>query len=180
MASFKDTKTAECLVRAFAGESQSHMRYTLYSNIARRQGYSYIAEVFMEIADSEVEHAKIFYKKLQNNGLGDTEFKVDGFTTYLSISDETKDNLTFALSAEAGESKEIYPEYANIAEAEGYIEIAEAFRLIARVEEDHEVRFKYLLDSMTKCSYFYVNEKLYCKCSNCGFVNENIQAIEKK
>ena len=136
MKSLKGTKTAENLMKSFAGESQARTRYTYYASEARKEGYVQIQNIFMETAENEKEHAKRFFKFLNKDFCGEAiEIKAD----YPVTLGDTKTNLKAAAAGENEEWTELYPEFADIAEEEGFPEIAYVWREIAEVEERHEI-----------------------------------------
>src|SRR5690554_3360416 len=135
----KGTKTAVNLMKAFAGESQARNRYTYYASVADKEGYKQIRNIFIETAENEKEHAKRFYKFLLQ-GLGeDLPTTIDIESTFPVAQGSTLDNLKAAASGENEEWEEMYLAFADVAEEEGFKEIAEAFRAIADAEKAHEI-----------------------------------------
>jgi len=174
MSSLKGTKTAENLMKAFAGESQARNRYTFYSSVAKKEGYVQISNLFTETADNEKEHAKRFFKFLNEGGLaGETVEISAGFPVALG---DTKVNLLAAANGENEEWTILYPHFADIAEQEGFPIIATAFRKIAEVEKHHEARYKKLLSNIEENSVFKKETSILWKCQNCGYIYEGIEA----
>ena len=147
MKSLKGTKTAENLMKSFAGESQARTRYTYYASIAKKQGYVQISNIFMETAEQEKEHAKKFYKFLKE------EFKDEAIeitASYpVSLHDDTLLNLKAAASGENEEWTQLYPAFAKIAREEGFEAIAITFERISEVEKRHEARYSKLAKNIT-------------------------------
>ncbi len=160
MALSKDSKTFANLLAAFAGESQARNKYTYFASVAKKEGYEQIAAIFTESADQEKEHAKIEYRYAM--GIGDT-----------------KENLKTAVSGEHYEWTEMYKEFAEVAEQEGYEDIARFFRNVAAVEKEHEIRFQKLLDAMEAGTVFKKDEPVRWQCRNCGYVHEGPEAPER-
>ncbi|WP_291574097.1 rubrerythrin [Clostridium sp. UBA4548] len=177
MKNLKGTRTAENLLKAFAGESQARNRYTYYSSVAKKEGFNQISALFMETAEQEKEHAKRFYKflKEQMNGEG-----IEITATYpVGLSDDTKINLGYAAAGENEEWTELYPEFAKVAKEEGFPEVALAFEMIAKVEKFHEERYRKLLANIENGTVFKKDEPVMWKCGNCGFIFEGKEAPEK-
>ena len=176
MKSLKGTKTAENLMKSFAGESQARTRYTYYASEARKEGYVQIHNIFMETAENEKEHAKRFFKFLNEDLCGETvEINAD----YPVALGDTKTNLKAAAEGENEEWTELYPKFADIAEEEGFAEIAYVWREIAEVEERHEIRFKKLLENIENNKVFKKDEEVEWKCNNCGYIHRGKSAPEK-
>ena len=177
MKSLKGTKTAENLLKAFAGESQARNRYTYYASQAKKEGYVHISNLFTETADNEKEHAKRFFKFLKD----DPELNGQGIeiqAMYPVALGDTKFNLKSAAEGENEEWTELYPEFADIAEEEGFKEVAIAFRKIAEVEKHHEARYLKLLQNIEKDEVFKKDASTAWKCNNCGYVHEGTSAPE--
>lgn len=174
MKSLKGTKTAESLMKAFAGESQARNRYTYYASAAKKEGYLQIADLFEETADNEKEHAKRFFKFLNEGGLaGETVEITADFPVGLS---DTKFNLKAAASGENEEWTDLYPKFADIADEEGFPSIAVAFRKIAEVEKRHEARYLKLLSNIENNEVFKKEASVLWKCNNCGYIFEGAEA----
>ena len=175
---FKETRTAENLMKSFAGECQARMRYEYSAKTAKKEGYEQIANIFVETALNEKEHAKVFFRHLLKNGM---EAQVVNIMATFPVGwsetdDATLKNLEFAASGEKEEWTELYPMFAEIAEEEGYKEIALSWRLVAKVEKEHEKRFRKLYDNVKNLKVFTKNEKVFWKCLNCGYIHEGESA----
>ncbi|OFI06931.1 rubrerythrin-1 [Clostridium acetireducens DSM 10703] len=173
MNSLKGTKTAENLMKAFAGESQARTRYTYYSSQAKKDGYVQISNIFAETAENEKEHAKLFFKFLNKDLQGETVNVTADYPVGLS---NTKDNLKYAANGENEEWSDLYPNFAKIAEEEGFSEIARVFREVATVEKRHEARYRKLLSNIENESVFKKDSKVLWKCNNCGYIFEGKEA----
>lgn len=174
MKSLKGTKTAENLMKSFAGESQARTRYTYYSSVARKQGYVQIANIFMETAEQEKEHAKRFYKFLLNDFQGE---QIEINAAYpVAFSQETAENLKSAAAGEHEEWAHDYPEFARIAREEGFTEVAIAYERITEVENMHERRYNKLLKNLEEGKVFKKDEAVLWKCTNCGYIFEGEEA----
>ncbi len=168
----KGTKTASNLITSFAGESQATMRYRYAAKVADKEGYKQISAIFEETARNEIEHAARFYKFLKE------EFKLDAielnpeYTAFPVVFHDTLTNLQGAIDGENEECEEMYPSFADVAEEEGFDEIARAFRNIAKVEGAHRDRYQKLHDNVENGKVFEKDEKVIWKCGNCGFLYE--------
>ncbi len=154
------SKTIENLKAAFAGESQARNKYTYYAKIARKEGYLYIAKFFEETAMNEMQHAKDEFKLLKELG-------------------DTKTNLKAAIEGENYEHTSMYPEFAKIAEEEGNLEAAKLFRQISKVEEEHERRYKKLLELVESGKVYKRDNEITWKCSKCGYIHKGTEPPEK-
>ena len=154
------SKTDENLRAAFAGESQARNKYTYFAKVARKEGYLYIAKIFEETAMNEMQHAKDEFKLLK--GIGDT-----------------KTNLKAAIEGEHYGTTEMYPTFAKEAEEEGNEEAKNLFLQISKVEEEHEDRYKKLLELVEKGTVFKRDKPVKWKCSKCGYIHEGIEPPEK-
>ncbi len=175
MKSLKGTKTATNLMISFAGESQARMRYDYYASQAKKDGYVQIQNIFIETANNEKEHAKRFFKFLD---VDLREEAVEITAEYPVALGDTKLNLKEAAKGENEEHSVLYPKFADIAEEEGFEEIAYVFREIAEVEEKHEERFLKLLENIEKDRVFKRDEVVEWKCNNCGYIHEGKEAPE--
>jgi len=137
--SIKGTKTEQNLLKSFAGESQARSRYTFFASVAKKEGFEQIAGVFMETAEQEKEHAKRFFKFLEGGMVEITASYPAG------VIGTTAENLKAAAEGENEEWSDLYPEFAKVAEEEGFTAIAAVFRNIAKVEAEHEARYRTLL-----------------------------------
>ena len=174
MKSLKGTKTAENLMKSFAGECQARTRYTYYSSIAKKQGYVQISNIFMETAEQEKEHAKKFYKFLKEDFLDEM---IELTASYpVSFHEDTMANLKAAAAGENEEWTQLYPEFAKIARAEGFEAIAITFERISEVEKRHEARYNKLAKNIEEGTVFKKDEKVLWKCLNCGHIHEGEEA----
>ncbi|MFZ2829070.1 MAG: rubrerythrin family protein [Mesotoga infera] len=172
----KGTKTLENLMKAFAGESQARNRYTFYASVAKKEGYEQIAAIFTETADNEKEHAKVFFKHILEGMASELPITVHVDADYPVELRTTKENLKAAAAGENEEWTILYPEFADVAEKEGFKDVANSFRQIAKVENRHEARYLKLLDNIEKCKVFKREEKVLWKCGNCGYILEAKEA----
>jgi len=179
MKSLKGTKTAENLLKAFAGESQARNRYTFYASVADKEGFKQIKNIFIETADNEKEHAKRFYKFLLEGLQGELPAMIEINASYPVAQGTTIENLKAAADGENEEWSDLYPEFAKVAQEEGFPEIAAAFRLIGSVEKHHEERYKKLAENIANDVVFKKSEKIKWKCGNCGYIHEGTEAPEK-
>lgn len=154
------SKTEKNLQAAFAGESQARNKYTYFAKAARKEGYHYVAQIFEETADNEMQHAKDEFKLL--NGIGDTAA-----------------NLKAAIEGEHYETTEMYPTFAKEADEEGNSEAARLFRQIAKVEKEHEERYNKLLRMVENGTMFKREKSIKWKCSKCGYIHEGTEPPEK-
>jgi rubrerythrin len=174
--SFKETRTAENLMKSFAGESQARMRYVYAAKTAKKEGYEQIYNIFMETAENEKEHAKVFFKHLLKNGLEGEVINIMATYPVGWSPENTMNNLNFAANGEHEEWTDLYPMFADIAEEEGYKEIALSWRLVAKVEKEHEKRFRKLYENIKNLKVFAKDEKVFWKCLNCGYIHEGTEA----
>jgi rubrerythrin len=170
MTSIKGTKTEQNLLKAFAGESQARNRYTYFSGVAKKEGLEQIAALFEETALNEKEHAKRFFKFLEGGMVEITAMYPAG------IIGTTLENLKAAADGENEEWTLLYPEFAKIAEEEGFKEVAMAFKMIAKVEKAHEDRYRKLYNNLQDGKIFKKDGKVIWKCRNCGFLHEGTVA----
>ena len=171
------TRTLGNLMKAFAGESQARNRYTFFASIAKKEGYEQIAALFIETADNEKEHAKVFYKHIIEN-VDDLPLMVNVNADYPVELRTTLENLKAAAAGENEEWTQLYPQFADIAEEEGFREVAESFRQIAKVEKKHEIRYLKLAENVEKDQVFMKPEKTVWKCRNCGYIVKGSEAPE--
>jgi rubrerythrin len=170
--SLKGTKTEQNLLKAFAGESQARNRYEFFAGVARKEGFEQIANIFMETSLQEKEHAKRYFKFLEG---GSTEITA-GYPA--GIIGTTKQNLKAAAEGEHEEWTDLYPHFSDVAKEEGFPEVASAFKMIAKVETEHERRYLKLLQNVSEDKVFIKNGKVWWKCLNCGYVYESEKALE--
>ena len=168
MKDLKGSKTAENLMKAFAGESQARNRYTYYSSIAKKEGFVQIGNIFAETAENEKEHAKRFYKFLVAC-LNEEMVSINA--AYPVAMGDTKLNLLAAAAGENEEWSELYPQFADVADAEGYPEVAAVFRKISEVEKRHEARYRKLAANIDAGLVFKRPETQEWKCNNCGYIH---------
>lgn len=175
MKSLKGTKTAENLMKSFAGECQARTRYTYFASAALKEGYRQISNIFMETAENEKEHAKRFYKFLKDDFQGEG---IEINAAYpVELPTDTKTNLIYAAEGEHDENSNLYPTFAKIADEEGFPEIATAFRMIAKAEIAHELRYRKLAANIDQGTVFKRESKnTLWKCGNCGFIFEGAEA----
>lgn len=150
----KGSKTEANLMTAFAGESQARNKYTYYASKAKKDGYVQIAQIFEETANNEKEHAKIWFKLLHDGGIP-----------------TTVENLKDAAAGENYEWTEMYAEFAKVAKEEGFDHIASLFEMVAKIEKDHEERYKKLLENIEGGLVFSRDGDMMWICSNCGHVH---------
>ncbi|MCK4614456.1 MAG: rubrerythrin family protein [Thermoplasmata archaeon] len=167
----KETQTAKNLMAAFIGESQARNRYTMFAKIAKKEGYEQIASIFEETADHEAEHAKWNYRMLVNDlGINESEIQVEaGGPVVLK---DTAPILQSAIDGEHHENTVMYPEFADIAEKEGFPKVAARLRAIARAEWHHEQRYTKLLEQVKNNTVFRKEKKVYWVCRKCGYIHE--------
>ena len=168
--SIKGSKTEKNLLAAFAGESQARNRYTYFASAARKEGFEQIANIFMETAENEKEHAKVFFKHLEG---GDAE--ITAVYPAGAIRD-TKTNLEEAAAGENMEWTTLYSDFAKIAKDEGLLEIARSFEQIAKVEKFHESRYRKLINNIANSEVFKKKATTKWHCINCGYVIEGAEA----
>ena len=153
----KGSQTEKNLWAAFAGESQAYTKYGYYASRAKKDGFEQISALFAETAGNEKEHAKIWFKLVA--GIGDTAA-----------------NLEAAANGEHEEWTSMYPEFAKVAKEEGFTKIARLFESVAKIEKEHEERYRLLLANVEEAKVFKKDEKIIWQCRNCGYVCESPQA----
>ncbi|MGL4948462.1 MAG: rubrerythrin [Mycoplasma sp.] len=151
MNKLKGSKTWENLQTAFAGEAQAHTKYQYYAKKAQKEGLNLIASIFEETAQNEKEHAKLWFKALHDDDVP-----------------ITKQNLMDAIAGEDHESQFMYKEFAEIAEQEGFADIARLFKMVGKIETDHSKRYSELLESLESDKLFKSEEPILWICTNCG------------
>ncbi|MDD1728452.1 MAG: rubrerythrin family protein [Methanospirillum sp.] len=166
----KGSQTEKKLLAAFAGESQARTRYTFFASVAKKEGYEQISALFMETAENEKEHAKLFFKALPG---GEAEITASYPSGKIGT---TAENLKAAADGEKEEWGALYPDAATVAEKEGFPDIAHLFRAVAKVEADHEARYRRLLSQVEKGTVFSRSTEVRWKCRNCGYVHTDKQA----
>jgi rubrerythrin len=170
--SLKGTRTERNLLKAFAGESQARNRYEFFASVAKKEGYEQIAAIFMETASQEKEHAKRFFKFLEGGMVEITASYPAG------IIGTTKQNLKAAAEGEYEEWSSLYPTFAEVAKEEGFPEISVAFKMVAKVEVEHERRYLKLLQNISEDKVFKKDGKVLWQCRNCGYIYESEEALE--
>ncbi|TSA39088.1 MAG: rubrerythrin family protein [Porphyromonadaceae bacterium] len=170
--SLKGTKTEQNLLKAFAGESQARNRYEFFASVAKNEGYEQIAAIFMETSNQEKEHAKRYFKFLEGGKTEITAMYPSG------IIGTTKENLKAAAEGEHEEWSELYPHFAEVAKEEGFPEVSVAFKMITKVESEHERRYLKLLQNISEDKVFVKDGKVWWKCLNCGYVYQSEKALE--
>jgi rubrerythrin len=169
----KGSRTEKNLLAAFAGESQARTRYTFFASVAKKEGYEQISDIFSETADNEKEHAKLFFKPLKGGMVEITAAYPAGAIK------STKENLKEAAEGEKLEWGTLYPSFAEVAEEEGFKDAARIFRMIAKVENYHERRYRKLLANMEQGMVFQKDSHIKWKCRNCGYIHEGREAPER-
>jgi len=170
---FKGSTTEKNVLAAFAGESQARNRYSFFASVARKEGYEQIAGIFEDTAQNEREHAKLFFAKLKG---GEAEIAAAYPAGMLGT---TKHNVKAAADGEKMEWGTLYPAFAKAAEDEGFRDIAQLFRQVAKVEAFHEKRYTTLLENMEKNEVFKKDVPSRWHCRNCGYVSEGKAAPMK-
>ena len=155
----KGSRTEQNLLAAFAGESQARNKYTYFASVAKKEGYEQISAIFQKTADNEKEHAKMWFKALGELG-------------------NTAQNLLHAAEGENYEWTDMYAEFARVAEEEGFIELAEKFRMVAEIEKSHEERYRALLKNVEDKTVFAKSDEQVWECRNCGHMMKGKDAPE--
>ena len=167
---FKGSQTEKNLLAAFAGESQARNRYTFFASQAKKEGYEQIAAIFQETGENEKEHAELYFKHLKG-GI------VDITASYpAGVIGSTADNLQAAANGENLEWTYLYPHFGDIAEQEGFLDAAQTFRAVAKVETYHERRYIKLIENMKQQKVFRKDATINWKCRNCGMVIQGTEA----
>lgn len=173
MSRIKGTETEKNLLKSFAGESQARNRYTMFAKIAQKEGYEQIAALFLETADQELQHAKVFFRYLDN---GDA---VEITAMYPAGKEgTTAENLRAAAMGEHEEWADLYPEFAKVAEQEGFKDVATSFKMIAKVELEHEKRYLKLLENVEQNKVFEKEEETEWMCRKCGYIHKGKKALK--
>ncbi|HPC36344.1 MAG TPA: rubrerythrin family protein [Candidatus Marinimicrobia bacterium] len=173
MKSLKGTRTEKNLLTAFAGESQARNRYNYFASQAKKEGYEQIAAVFAETADNEKEHAKRFFKFLEGGEVSITASFPAG------VIGTTAENLLEAANGEKYENSVMYPEFAKVADEEGFTEIANVFRAVAVAETQHEKNYRALRKNILENRVFAKEKSVIWRCRNCGYIHVGTKAPEK-
>ena len=170
--SIKGTQTEKNLLTSFAGESQARMRYTYYASVAKKEGYEQIAAIFTETADQEKEHAKRMFKYLEGG-------MVEIYASYpAGVISTTLNNLLEAAAGEHEEWSQDYPHFADVAEQEGFYEIAAMYRNISVAEKGHEERYRAFVNNIETASVFAKEGEVVWQCRNCGYITIGKEAPE--
>ena len=172
MAELKGSQTEKNLLASFAGESQARNRYTFFASVAKKEGYEQISAIFTETAGNEKEHAEVFFKHLKGGEVEITASYPAG------VIGTTEENLLAAAEGEKMEWGTIYPNFAEVAEKEGFPAVAKSFTEIGEVEEYHERRYRKLMDNVKNGKVFKRDRVVKWKCANCGYVHEGTEAPE--
>lgn len=151
MSKYEGTQTGKNLEAAFAGETQARSKYTYFASVAKKEGYEQIAEIFLDTAENEREHAKLWFQEM--DGIGDTAY-----------------NLGSAAAGENYEWTDMYAGFAKTAEEEGFTELAAKFRLVAEIEKHHEERYRALIKNVETAQVFEKSEVKVWECRNCGHI----------
>jgi len=170
MKSLKGTQTEKNLLISFAGESQARNRYTFFAKAAKKEGFEQIAAIFLETAEQEKQHAKKFFSYLEGGMVEITASYPAGMTG------STGENLLAAANGEHEEWSHDYPHFADVAESEGFANIAAAWRKIAMVEAQHEKRYRRLLERILSVQVFAREEETTWQCRECGYVHTGKEA----
>ncbi len=168
--SIKGTKTEKNLLTAFAGESQARNRYTYFASAAKKEGFEQIFRIFLETAENEKEHAKIFFKYLEGGEVEITAAYPAG------VIGDTKSNLEAAAAGENLEWTTLYSNFAKVAKEEGFPEVARSFEQIAKVEMFHEKRYRKFVANIVGSEVFKKKATTKWHCINCGYVHEGPEA----
>jgi rubrerythrin len=173
MPKMKGSETEKSLLKAFAGESQARNRYTYFASAAKKEGFEQISGIFLETAENEKEHAKVFFKYLEGGGVEITAMYPAGKIG------TTAENLLAAANGEREEWGKLYPAFEQVARKEGFKDVAESFKQIGEVEEKHEARYRKLLENVKAKSVFQRGKVMRWKCRNCGYVHEGESAPDQ-
>lgn len=173
MSKLKGSKTEQNLLASFAGEAQARNRYTYFASAAKKEGYEQISGIFLETAENEKEHAKVFFKHLEGGDVTITASYPAG------VIGNTEANLLAAAEGEKLEWSKLYLDAEKIAREEGFDKIADSFKEIAEVEEQHEKRYRALLKNVKEGKVFKKDASVKWHCRNCGYVHEGKDAPEK-
>ncbi len=172
----EDNKTLQNLARSFAGEAQARTRYTVYAQVARKEGLEWIARVFEETAANEAVHAEEFLEHLQKMGGCSDNIDLDaGYPFQLGT---TAENLQFAAQGELQEHDHAYPAFAELAQREGFDDLARLWMQIARIEGVHHNTFRQLHGQLVSGTLTEKEEKIAWRCLNCGYTYAGIRACD--
>ena len=171
---FCKSQTYLNLAKSFAGEAQAGLRYQFIADLCTQQGYKIVADESRGLAKNEVNHAKVFFNHIVENGGNRSNIEITA--GYPFEGKTIEEGLKFAVEAEKNEGERIYPAYQKVAQSEGFTEIARSFGLIAEVEILHEAKFKYLYENFQNGTLYKRNEPTMWQCSECGFVSTQNEA----
>jgi len=169
-------ETIKNLMKAFIGESMARNRYTFYAKVAKKEGFVQIADVFTLTADNEKEHAKWLFRMI-NSIKGNEKVILNDIEIPTTLGN-TIENLKAAIDGEDFETTSMYPEFADMAEKEGFLDIAKRLRSIAKAEMHHRDRFKKLLKELENNTIFKKEKKVYWVCKECGYIHEGTEPPE--
>lgn len=173
MKKIKGSKTEKNLLTAFAGESQARNRYSYFASKAKKEGYVQISAIFAETADNEKEHAKRFFKFLEGGEVAiDAAFPA-------GVIGSTLGNLRAAAAGENYEHTTMYPDFAKVADEEGFSEIAAVFTAVSVAEKQHEKRYLDLAANIEQKRVFKRDQSVKWRCRNCGYIHTGTEASEK-
>lgn len=174
-------ETIKNLIKSFIGESQARNRYRMYSKVAKKEGYEQIAEIFTITAENEWEHGNTFFKLAQElmDKTGDKPDEIEVEAAAPLVLGDTAKNLKAAIAGEHYENTEMYPGFADVADKEGFPEVATRWRMIAKAEEHHEERYKKLLKEVEAGTVFKKKEEVEWVCLECGYVHKGKEPPEK-
>lgn len=170
--SIKGSRTEKNLLKAFASESQAKNRYEFAAKVAKDEGYEQIAAIFLETASQEQSHAKQFFRFLEGGSVEISASYPAGKTL------KTADNLEAAADGEHEEWNELYPEFARVADEEGFPQVAAKFRAICNAEKGHEERYRKLLENLIGNRVFERGEKVFWYCRKCGYIHFGTKALK--
>lgn len=170
MKSIKGTETEKNLLKSFAGESQARTRYAFFAKVAKKEGFEQIAAIFLETSEQEKQHAKRFFSYLEGGMVEITASYPAG------VIGTTVENLTEAANGENEEWLDMYPHFAEVAETEGFLNIAATFRKVAAVEAQHEKRYRKLLKRVETNTVFIREEETTWQCRECGHIHIGTEA----
>lgn len=165
----KETATRSNLMRAFEGESMARNRYTIYSSVAKKEGYEQIASILIEIAENEREHAKLFYKYLDGDDVNMLNYPHANFPSCLG---KTIDNLNCAAEGEKEECEFLYPLFSKIAVDEGFKDISKTFDLVSKIEQHHMSVLKNFAKQIETNTVFSKEKSTKWVCAKCGHISE--------
>jgi len=172
------SQTLKNLAKAFVGESQARNRYTFYAKVAKKEAYEKINEIFLLTADNEKEHAKWLMRMINQLTKNSGETITIPEAPVPTVLGDTVANLKSAIAGETYETETMYPGFADVAEQEGYSDIAKRLRAIAKAEAHHKQRYEKILKEVENNSFFKKEEKVYWVCRECGYIHEGIEPPE--